>query len=200
MLKLLLYCFIIISIASCKTKTANSNITKTITMQNGFTLENYQLSGKQRMALVFDSLGLLYSLLTSINDTTIEELNFNNDGRLFSKLIYNKPNILNGNGYFFYPSGSLKSMRVYRDNKYSIRGVDYYDYSGIDLRHIYYDSTGSYYYRTDFSDTSSYYEQFFNEKNPLSYMMIKTYCSEPTKSKLIKLIESIGLDSLKQIY
>ncbi|MBK7811529.1 MAG: hypothetical protein IPO62_11935 [Saprospiraceae bacterium] len=171
-----------------------------IKYKDGLRIENYSFNSINRYSIAFDSADHIYFIRNYINDSICEELNFEFKGRLFSKLIYNKLGMLHGNAYWYYPSGSVKSMRRYYQNKYYSRGIDYYDSTEIVLRNIFYDSTGTYYYRIDFSDTSTYYEEYFNHNNPLSYLMIMKDAPEPTRSRLMKLIESIGLDSLKQIH
>lgn len=195
-----LYLLLLIFLLLLHCKTKNDKVKYVTEYKNGLRIDNYYNEEKKQFSIAFDKLGNISKIVTQISDSTFEELNFEINGSLYSKLIYNEFRMLHGNSYFFYPSGSLKSMRRYSKDKYYSRGMDYYDLNGIIMRNIFYDSTGNYYYRTDFSDTSTYYEQFFNPENPLSYLMIKKYAPEPTRTKLLKLIEGIGLDSLKQNY
>ena len=191
------YLLIVLSFIGC-----NSNelkIKKKSYNKEGLRIDENQIDGKSKFAIAYDSFGLMRTVRSIINDSIYEELSFEDDGSLYSKLRYNFEGQLVSNGYFFYPSGCLKSMRMYSNGKYYNRGIDYFDLSGIVLRNIFYDSTGLYYYRTDFSDTSTYYEHYFNHENPLSYLMIKRKAPEYIRTKLLKLMEEIGLDSLKQI-
>lgn len=162
-------------------------------------IERFLSNDTLKLELIYESVGVIKAIRTNLSDSVYEELVFD-EGKLISKMQYNRQHELEGNSYFFYPSGNLKSTRSFKHDKYFDMGRDYYDYSGIDHRHIFYDSTGTYYYGIEFDETNSDYGVYFNHNNPLAYRMISLMATEPTRTKLMKLMESIGLDSLKQIH
>lgn len=188
-------CFII---CSCELNRNKYVVDKNVA--NNYISEKFIINNKLNYEIYYDTSRGLRQIRTFISDTSYEELIFESNGQLYSKLLYNKGGQLNGYGYYFYPSGFLKSLRLYKNNKYCNIGTDYYDYSGIIWHEIFYDTSGEHYMRSQFSDTSSEYEHYFNEKNPNSYKLIKANIPDPQKSKLLRMMEEIGLDSLKQNY
>ncbi len=168
--------------------------------ENGRTIDKLKFKNKTIFAEIYDSIGKPWSIKSLVNDTIIEQIYFGKNGRIISKVNLNLKNQLAGPSYYFYPSGYLRSQRWYRNDTLTNIGRDFYDSSGILQRYIYYDSLGEYYYNIFFSDTSLNSDIFYNEKNPRTYLMVSQEAPEPTRTKIMKRMESIGLDSLKQIH
>ena len=141
--------------------------------------------------------------LVSIESPEFEEkdkLYFNSNGLIKAKEKMNRYSKLIGKNYYFHDNGDLKSIVTYKNGEKSGQGLDFYKISGNLQNYIFYDSTGMFYYAENYTDTSTNVTYIFNPNNPNSYQMIKAKIPDPQKSILIKKMERIGLDSLKQIY
>lgn len=142
----------------------------------------------------------LLNLEVSQNSGLKSKLSFYNNGQLEYKESGTSKGWLEGKNYSFYDNGDLKSIVTYKNGKKVDYGFDYYKNSGNLQNYIFYDTSGIYFYAESYSDTSIDVRYNFNPKNPYSYQLIKAKIPEPQKSQLLKIMEGIGLDSLKQIY
>ncbi len=91
-----------------------------------------------------------------------------------------------------------RRLSGYKNGKKFEYGFDYYENSGNLKNYLFYDSTGVFYYVESYMDTSTDVSYIFNPNNPNSNKLIKANIPDPQKSKLLKMMEEIGLDSLKQ--
>ena len=148
--------------------------------------------------LLCDSNFHIIFIETSNSDGFKNKLSFYDNGILKFKEKGNLLNELNGKNYSFHENGDLKSIVNYKNGRKIGYGFDYYKNSGNLQNYMFYDSTGIFYYNESYSDTSADVRYIFNPNNPNSYNLIKANIPDPQKSKLLRMMEEIGLDSLKQ--
>ncbi len=159
-----------------------------------------QVNLPNKVSILCDSNYHLIGLESSIMDSIKNKLFFNSDGILTAKESMNRSEKLNGKNYYFHDNGDLKSIVTYKDGKKFEYGFDYYKNSGNLQNYMFYDSMGVFFYVESYTDTSTDVSYIFNPKNPNSYQLIKAKIPDPQKSKLLRMMEEIGLDSLKQIH
>lgn len=159
-----------------------------------------QINLPNKVSILCDSNYYLIGLESSIMDSLKNKLYFNSDGILTAKESMNRSEKLNGKNYYFHNNGDLKSIVTYKDGKKFEYGFDYYKNSGNLQNYMFYDSMGVFFYVENYTDTSTDVSYIFNPKNPNSYQLIKAKIPDPQKSKLLRMMEEIGLDSLKQIH
>ena len=157
-----------------------------------------QLVLPNKTIILCDSNYQLVSIESLNFDTLVSKLFFSQDGLLSAKERLNTNSELDGKNYYFHENGDLKSIVTYKNGKKLEYGFDYYENSGNLKNYMFYDSTGVFYYVESYMDTSTDVSYIFNPNNPNSYKLIKANIPDPQKSKLLKMMEEIGLDSLKQ--
>jgi hypothetical protein len=146
-----------------------------------------QLVLPNKTIILCDSNYQLVSIESLSFDTLVSKLFFSQDGLLSAKERLNTNNELDGKNYYFHENGDLKSIVTYKHGKKIGNGFDYYKNSG-NLQN------------ESYADTSIEVRYVFNPNNPNSYKLIKVNIPDPQKSKLLRIMEEIGLDSLKQNY
>lgn len=152
------------------------------------------------LRILCDSNFQLISVESAIVDSFKNKVFFYPNGFLNYKEKININDKLDGKNYSFHDNGDLKSIVTYKDGKKFEYGFDYYKNSGNLQNYMFYDSLGVFFYVESYSDTSTDVSYIYNPKNPNSYQLIKAKIPDPQKSKLIRMMEKIGLDSLKQIH
>lgn len=187
---------ILMFISSCKERNNIPNWQKVEI--DGLSFNQVNLPNK--VSILCDSNYHLIGLESSIMDSIKNKLFFNSDGILTAKESMNRSEKLNGKNYYFHDNGDLKSIVTYKDGKKFEYGFDYYKNSGNLQNYMFYDSMGVFFYVESYTDTSTDVSYIFNPKNPNSYQLIKAKIPDPQKSKLLRMMEEIGLDSLKQIH
>ncbi len=96
-------------------------------------------------------IGVTYFINYRDDSLTNEFVSFHSNGKIESKLTYNKKYSADGNCFFFYPSGDLKARYFYKDGMKNGLANTYYDSTYAQLKTLMlYNTDGDLFYRKTF--------------------------------------------------